>query len=665
MKIINIVLSSNVRSKIFEDIINYFKKYSHYKIIVTKVPIEKANIYFYFRPHLIKRLKEDSIVTVHHDLNEDDPNLDLNIFIDRYKEAKLIVCLNSKQKEILKRYNILNTIIIPHGYNHEILQKKRILRKDKLTLGFISSYYPRLVKGEDYLINLFSNISNKKFKFILVGKNRNLLAEELIKLGFECIVMENLPYFMFNKLYSNIDYLLITSRFEGGPACVPEALYTNTPIISTEVGMVDDFNSTLLNKLTFNLEKDLEKINNIHQNSYYNLKKIDNLYSWEQVVKKYDELFELYSKETTSLCFKNWINIYLQQFIYYKNTIYLKKRIKNFFLSIIDILKLFNNDKNNFSTSNQLIKHTKDFFDIKHYLFFHKLLRKSGVFYGWGRKKSGEKAIALAKKHNTSFVLLEDGFIRSLNLGIKGSPSFSLVEDNIGIYYDATTSNKLENILNTYDFDRNKELLNKAKESISLIKKYHISKYNHAPDLDKDYFSNNSEKRVLIIAQTAGDSSLEYGRGNEYSTDDMIKEALNENPEHKIYLKIHPDVLSGKKASDIDIKNIYKRISIISEDINPISLLKCFDKVYTKTSGMGFEALVVGCECVCFGMPFYAGWGITDDRLTCNRRNRKLSVEEVFAGAYILYTRYVNPYTKKEIDILETINTIAKMKKNF
>ena len=61
-------------------------------------------------------------------------------------------------------------------------------------------------------------------------------------------------------------------------------------------------------------------------------------------------------------------------------------------------------------------------------------------------------------------------------------------------------------------------------------------------------------------------------------------------------------------------------------------------------------------------MPFYARWGITDDRVKCDRRKRKLSIEEVFAAAYILYTRYVNPYSKKEIDIIETINTIAEMK---
>ncbi len=282
-------------------------------------------------------------------------------------------------------------------------------------------------------------------------------------------------------------------------------------------------------------------------------------------------------------------------------------------------------------------------------------------FKGWGRKRTGRFASWCHKTFEGNLTLLEDGFIRSLDLGIKGSPSFSIVEDDIGIYYDATTPSRLENILQTYDFDRDITLISKASDAIELIKKYHISKYNHAKDIDKNFFLSD-EKRVLIIAQTAGDSSLEYGRGYQFTTDEMIKKAIEENPDCKIYLKIHPDVLSGKKSSDINTKNISSNIHIISEDVNPISLLKHFSKVYTKTSGMGFEALLVGCKCVCFGMPFYAGWGITDDRILCDRRTRKLSVEEVFAGAYILYTRYVNPYSKKEIDVIETINTIAEMK---
>lgn len=122
------------------------------------------------------------------------------------------------------------------------------------------------------------------------------------------------------------------------------------------------------------------------------------------------------------------------------------------------------------------------------------LLSKKYYILWLGKKKIRKKAIELSKKHNTSFTLLEDGFIRSLDLGIKNSPSFSIVEDNIGIYYDATTSSKLENMLNTYNFKVNQELMKKAFDAIELIKKYHISKYNNAPDIDENYFKNDLKK---------------------------------------------------------------------------------------------------------------------------------------------------------------------------
>jgi capsular polysaccharide export protein len=77
---------------------------------------------------------------------------------------------------------------------------------------------------------------------------------------------------------------------------------------------------------------------------------------------------------------------------------------------------------------------------------------------------------------------------------------------------------------------------------------------------------------------------------------------------------------------------------------------------------MGFEALLAGCECVCFGMPYYAGWGLTDDRTKCKRRKRTLRLEELFAAAYILYTRYHNPYTNEDTDILDVIEAIVQMK---
>jgi len=212
------------------------------------------------------RLKSNSIVTVHHDLQDSDINLNLEVFINRYKEAQLVVCLNSIQQKILKEKGIFNTTVIPHGYNHNILKptikRKRVNRK--ITLGFFSSFYPRLVKGEDYLIELSKELSPKFFKFILVGSKRGELAKELIKSGFECEVYENLPYVLFQNLYQKIDVLLITSRFEGGPASLPEAIATATPVITTKVGMATDFldfkGIKFLSREIENDKKVLEKI---------------------------------------------------------------------------------------------------------------------------------------------------------------------------------------------------------------------------------------------------------------------------------------------------------------------------------------------------------------------------------------------------------------------
>ncbi|MCV3551013.1 capsular polysaccharide biosynthesis protein [Campylobacter sp. CNRCH_2013_0855] len=313
----------------------------------------------------------------------------------------------------------------------------------------------------------------------------------------------------------------------------------------------------------------------------------------------------------------------------------------------------------NYTTSKKLKENVKNFYKISLY-HTYKNITKEDVFVGWGRKKSGLKAIELAKKHNVKFLLLEDGFLRSLNLGVENSPSFSIVKDDIGIYYDATAPSKLENILNTYKFS-SKEL-EEAKKAIELIKKEKLSKYNNNLCVSKELFSAN-EERVLIITQVANDASLKFGLADSFSTQDIINDAIKENPNAKIYIKIHPDVLSGKKQSDFDVQDLPSKCVIIKENYNPIELLSHFKKVYTKTSGMGFEALMVGLECVCYGMPFYAGWGLTQDKLECKRRFKKRKLEEVFYAAYILYSEYFNPYLDKKSDIFDTIHTLAKYKK--
>ena len=313
---------------------------------------------------------------------------------------------------------------------------------------------------------------------------------------------------------------------------------------------------------------------------------------------------------------------------------------------------------NFYSTSRKLIKNVSPFYKISFFSFLS-FFKKDSVFVGWGRKKSGLKALFLAKKYNAKFLLLEDGAIRSLNLGLENSPSFSIVSDDLGIYYDSTRQSRLEKILDTYDF--NEDLLSEARKAIKLIKELKISKYNNNKEVPKELFSTK-QKRVLIITQAKNDLSLKYGQALSFNTLDMIKDAIKENEGYEIYVKIHPDVLSKKKKSDFDPSLLPKECKIIQENYNPIELLSHFDKVYTKTSTMGFEALIMGLECVCYGMPFYAGYSLTRDKLKCQRRSKKRSLEELFAAFYLLYTSYFNPYKNQKSDIFDTILTLAKYK---
>ncbi|EAJ6134976.1 TPA: capsular polysaccharide biosynthesis protein [Campylobacter lari] len=312
-----------------------------------------------------------------------------------------------------------------------------------------------------------------------------------------------------------------------------------------------------------------------------------------------------------------------------------------------------------YTISKKLKENVKNFYKIALYHAYKNII-KEDVFVGWGRKKSGLKVIELAKKYNVNFLLLEDGFLRSLNLGIDNSPSFSIVKDDVGIYYDATAPSKLENILNTYEFSTKE--LEQAKKAIELIKKEKLSKYNNNLCMPQELFGSN-EERVLIITQVANDASLKFGLADGFSTQEIINDAMKENPNAKVYIKIHPDVLSGKKQSDFDVQDLPNNCVVIKENYNPIELLSHFKKVYTKTSGMGFEALMLGCECVCYGMPFYAGWGLTQDKLECKRRLKKRTLEEVFYATYILYSEYFNPYLNQKSDIFDTIHTLAKYKK--
>lgn len=278
---------------------------------------------------------------------------------------------------------------------------------------------------------------------------------------------------------------------------------------------------------------------------------------------------------------------------------------------------------------------------------------------GWGLKPSSVRARRFAERRRLPYISLEDGFLRSLGLGVEGFQPHSLVVDHQGIYYDASRPSDLEDLIRSASFS--KGTLARSRHCMALLRRYRLAKYNHAPDTP---WPNTERQRVLVVDQTHGDASIAFGGASAGTFREMLDDALARHPDAEILVKVHPDVIAGKKRGHLlEAARDHSRCRLIGEDLNPWALLDAVETVHVVTSQLGFEALLAGKRVFCHGMPFFAGWGLTEDRQTCPRRGLKRSLEALFAAAYLEYSRYANPYTGEAATLEETIALIADQKR--
>jgi capsular polysaccharide export protein len=281
----------------------------------------------------------------------------------------------------------------------------------------------------------------------------------------------------------------------------------------------------------------------------------------------------------------------------------------------------------------------------------------------WGRKPSALRAERLTQKLGLPLLRVEDGFLRSFGPGWE-SPALSAVVDTQGIYYDSTGPSDLEALLAS-----DEDLLvdpTYADAAITMLLNNQLSKYNHAPQL-KLQISKSADRSVLVIDQTYGDMSVQFGAATQHTFTHMLQAAIDENPSAQIWVKTHPEVSGGNKCGYLS--QLHDRalpqggqLRLLRELANPIGLLQQVSKVYVVTSGMGFEALLCGKPVRCFGLPWYAGWGLTEDEQRCARRIRTRSIRELFAAAYLRYTRYLNPVTHQQGCIFDVMAWLIRQR---
>jgi capsular polysaccharide export protein len=98
---------------------------------------------------------------------------------------------------------------------------------------------------------------------------------------------------------------------------------------------------------------------------------------------------------------------------------------------------------------------------------------------------------------------------------------------------------------------------------------------------------------------------------------------------------------------------------IVTRPIDPSDALDRAESVYTAGGETGFLALLAGRRVRCFGDCFYSGFGVTIDDPAVARRPLRRDLDEIFAAAALVATRYVDPYRTKPASFEEIVSLLA------
>ncbi len=258
----------------------------------------------------------------------------------------------------------------------------------------------------------------------------------------------------------------------------------------------------------------------------------------------------------------------------------------------------------------------------------------------WGTRDETAVA-ALAKRSGAEHWRMEDGFLRSVGLGSDLHAPSSLVVDRRGLYYDPATPSDLEVLLAEATFTPAE--LERAARLRRRIVESGLSKYNPRETRPLDVPPGRS--MVLVVGQVEDDASIQRGCIDVRRNDHLLAAVRECRPDAFLVFRPHPDVTSGNRRGAVSPS----RIAGLADCHAPAaSLAECLsraDEVHTMTSLVGFEALLREKKVVVHGHPFYAGWGLTEDRHPHPRRGRRRSLDELVAATLIRYPPYVSRVT--------------------
>ena len=272
----------------------------------------------------------------------------------------------------------------------------------------------------------------------------------------------------------------------------------------------------------------------------------------------------------------------------------------------------------------------------------------------WGRSPHAWRGERVAARTGAPLVRIEDAFLRALPPGRPGGvPPLGLMIDPLGVHFDAEAPSALETVLARDPLD-DAAILRRAREAMERWRALDLSKYNHhdpdAPLPPPGY--------VLVIDQTRGDASVRFSGAGPGVWAEMLAAARLDHGGAPVVIKTHPETVAGHRPGHYGPADVAPGVTLLTDPVSPRRLLEGAIAVHTLSSQMGWEAILAGHRPHVWGGPFYAGWGLTEDRLAFPRRGRSLTRAQLFAGAMILGTHWHDPCRGRPCSLEEALDQI-------
>ncbi|NKJ45323.1 capsular biosynthesis protein [Burkholderia sp. SG-MS1] len=247
----------------------------------------------------------------------------------------------------------------------------------------------------------------------------------------------------------------------------------------------------------------------------------------------------------------------------------------------------------------------------------------------WGARSSDGLASRVRR------VRIEDGFFHSTGLGSDMIAPRSQVIDRRGLYFDASQPSDLSVLLNETEFSPAE--LARAAALRERVVTLGVTKYNLGRRRPT-WTAPAGKQVVLVPGQVADDASIRLGTRAIGTADALLREVRRLRPDAFVVYKPHPDVLSGNRNGLVDAQQL---ADVVDTEADLLSLVDASDEVHTLSSLAGFDALLRGKNVFTYGLPFYAGWGLTNDALApVPWRHRTLTLDMLCAGALLRYPLY-------------------------